>query len=90
MPTAARGAIALCLLLLAASPFTAPFSTFDFDQHTFTAAVDAAKVKPHKDLSCGMPTPALTSVCAGPELDPIVRAGKLRPRPQPLRTNLRI
>ena len=44
--------IALCLLLLAASPFTAPFSTFDLGPIGSTAPMpDAAKAKhAHDDV----------------------------------------
>ena len=90
MPKAARGAIALCLLLLAASPFTAPFSTFEFDQLSLTASVDAAKAKPHKDLSSWVASPAVTSVCTRATADRPGCADGRRPRALPLRAILRI
>jgi hypothetical protein len=90
MPKAARGAIALCLLLLAASPFTAPFSTFEFDQHHFTATVDAAKVAAHKDLSCWIPNLAVAGACAAAAVTDPHPILDLRPRPLPLRAILRI
>ena len=52
-------AVALALLLLAASPCTAPFSTFDLLPPGTTATVDAAKSKTSTDDLLPVPRVAL-------------------------------